>query len=305
MADDATYTKPDGFEAYWDAVLSELDATPAEPEIEVIPLRETDFATLHGVQITSIGPYRLFGYLSVPKSDGPHPAIYWPPKYASVLEIIPQGTANAVRSEFVTFSLAGRGQRNSDRPFAAMFPGLLTEGIASPDSYIFRGIVADAIRGLEFLNSLDSVDKTRTVVIGNDVAMQALALRPGATHLVCTPALFFDALGLAQKTQGYPLEEYNDYLRAYPLGRDSIANTLSYFDLRAFAGGINATTLVNAGPQGSILGPETLRPISDAISGDVTVYLSERSSYKDGLYQERWIADKLGLDAPILPEHWQ
>ena len=302
---DSTYTKPDGFDAYWDAVLAELDATPAEPEIEVIPLRETDFATLHGVQITSIGPYRLFGYLSVPKGDGLHPAIYWPPKYASVLEIIPQGTANAVRSEFVTFSLAGRGQRNSDKPFAAMFPGLLTEGISSLDSYVFRGIVADAIRGLEYLNTLDFVDKTRTVVIGNDVAMQALALRSGATHLVCTPALFFDALGLAQKTQGYPLQEYNDYLSTYPSDKDSVANTLSYFDLRAFAGGINATTLINAGPPGSILAPDALGPVSDAVGSDVTVYASERSSYKDGLYQERWIADKLCLDAPILPEHWQ
>ena len=302
---DATYTKPEGFDAYWDAVLAELDAIPPGPEIEVIPLRESDFATLHGVSITGIGPYRLFGYLSVPKGDGPHPAIYWPPKYASVLEIIPQGTANAVRSEFVTFSLAGRGQRNSDKPFAAMFPGLLTEGIASPDSYVFRGIVADAIRGLEYLNTLDFVDKTRTVVIGNDVAMQALTLRPDATHLICTPALFFDPLNLAARTQGYPLEEYNDYLRTYPSDRGSVADTLSYFDLRVFAHSIDATTLVNAGPPGSILAPDALRPVSEAIGGDVTVYASERSSYKDGLYQERWIADKLGLDAPILPEHWQ
>ena len=305
MMADATHTKPDGFDAYWDAVLTELDATPAEPETEVIPLRETNFATLHGVQITSIGPYRLFGYLSVPKRDGPHPAIYWPPKYASVLEIIPQGTANAVRGEFVTFSLAGRGQPNSDKPFAAMFPGLLTKGIASPDSYVFRGIVADAIRGLEYLNSLDFIDKKRTVVIGNDIAMHTLALKPDATHLVCTPALFFDPLNMAARTQGYPLEEYSDYLRTYPSDKESVADTLSHFDLRGFANSISATTLLNAGPQGTLLAPETLRPLTDVISGEVTVYASERSSYKDGLYMERWIAEKLGLDAPILPEHWQ
>ena len=302
---DSTYTRPDGFDDYWNAVTAELDAISAEPEVEAIPLRDTEYATLYGVRLTGIGPYRLFGYLSVPKGDGPFPAIYWPPKYASVLEIIPQGTANAVRREFVTFSIAGRGQRNSDRPFAAMFPGLLTEGIRSPEEYIFRGIVADAIRGLEYLNSLDFVDTSRVAVIGNDVAMQTLALRPNATHLVCAPALFFNPLGLAQKTQGYPLEEYSDYLRTYPSDADSVAKTLSYFDLRAFADRVCATALLNAGPQGSILEPETLRPVSDAIGGDVTVYASERSSYKDGLYLERWIADKLGLDEPILPEHWQ
>ncbi len=302
---DSDYRKPDDFDGYWDAVLAQLNATPAEPEVEPIPLRETDFATLYGVSLTSVGPYRLFGYLSVPKGEGPFPAIYWPPKYASVLEIIPQGTANGVRGEFVTFSLAGRGQRNSDKPFAAMFPGLLTEGIASPGGYIFRGIVADAIRGLEFLGSLDSVDHARKAIIGNDVAMQAQALRGGATHLVSTPSLFFDSLDLAKRTNGYPLEEYNDYIRAYPANERAVADTLSYFDLRAFAHRISATTLLNAGPRGSILEPDALRPVSDALSGDVTVYASERSSYKDGLYQERWIADKMGLESPILPEHWR
>ena len=132
-----------------------------------------------------------------------------------------------------------------------------------------------------------------------------MTLRPdSATHLVCAPALFYDPLGLASRTNGYPLEEYNDYLRAHPSERDSVADTLSRFDLRAFAGGVGATTLINAGPEGSILGPDALG-LSDAIGGEVTVYASERSSYKDGLYLERWIADQMGLDAPILPEHWR
>ena len=113
------------------------------------------------------------------------------------------------------------------------------------------------------------------------------------------------ALGLARKTQGYPLQEYNDYLSTYPSDKDSVANTLSHFDLRAFANRIGVTTLINAGPAGSILAPDALRPVSDAVGGGVTVYASEHSSYKDGLYMERWIADKVGLDAPILPEHWQ
>ena len=136
---EAAFHGPAGFDAYWDDVLAEMDSVPAEPEIEAIPLRETDFATMSGVRLTSIGPYRLYGYLGVPKGDGPFPALYWPPKYMSVHQMIPQGSANAIRSRFVTFSLAGRGQRNADKPFAAMFPGLLTEGIESPATYIIQG----------------------------------------------------------------------------------------------------------------------------------------------------------------------
>ena len=103
---------------YWDDVLAALARYPARPEIEPLPLRSTTFATLYGVRLTSLGPYRLFGYLSIPTGAGPFPAIYYPPKYQSVLEIIPQGTANLQRSRYVTFSLAGRGQRNADAPYA-------------------------------------------------------------------------------------------------------------------------------------------------------------------------------------------
>ena len=296
---------PERFDAFWDGVLAELDSVPAEPEIEAIPLRETGFATMSGIRLTSVGPYRLFAYLSVPKGDGPFPAIYWPPKYMSVHQMIQQGAANALRSRFVTFSLAGRGQRNSDKPFAAMFPGLLTEGIESPETYIFRGIVADAVRGLDFLMSLEMVDRKRVVAIGNDVAMQTLALRPGATHLVCAPELFVDPLRLAQSTRAYPLEEYSDYLRSHPSERDSVAATLAHFDLRAFAPRVGATTLIMAGPEGSILARAAIRPLTATIRGETTVYASRRSGYKDGLYMESWIAEKLGFDAPIVPEHWR
>src|SRR2546422_4563 len=173
---------------YWQDTLDRLARYRARPELDILPLRSTPFATLYGVRLTSVGPYRLFGYLSVPAGPGPFPAIYYPPKYQSVLEIIPQGTANLQRSRYITFSVAGRGQRNADTPYAAMFPGLLTEGIDDAASYIFRGIAADAVRGLQFLLTRQDVDTARVIVVGNDLALVAAALAPGATHVVTTPA---------------------------------------------------------------------------------------------------------------------
>ena len=86
------------FSEYWQETLDGLGRCPVRAEIDPIPLRSTDFATLYGVRLTSLGPYRLFGYLSIPAGRGPFPAIYYTPKYQSVLEIIPQGTANLQRS---------------------------------------------------------------------------------------------------------------------------------------------------------------------------------------------------------------
>jgi len=272
----------------------------------VLPLRSTDFATLYSVRLTSLGPYRLFGYLSIPTGDGPFPAIYYVPKYQSVLEIIPQGTANLQRSRYITFALAGRGQRNADTPYAAMFPGLLTDGIDQAASYIFRGIVADSVRGLQFLLTRRELDPKRVVVVGNDTALITAALQPGATHVVTAPALFYNTAELAPQTQAYPLEEINDYLRAFPDRAEAVRRTLAYYDLRAFASHLSATTLIMAGAPGSLLDAPTLEPLVRAIQGPVTVYASEQSSYKDGLYTEQWMAAQCGITdlQSILSEHW-
>ncbi|HEY7493994.1 MAG TPA: acetylxylan esterase [Candidatus Tectomicrobia bacterium] len=298
---------PADFDQYWQQTLDLLATYPACPEIDILPLRSTDFATLYSVRLTSLGPYRVSGYLSIPTGTGPFPALYYAPKYQSVLEIIPQGTANLQRSRYITFSLAGRGQRNSDTPYAAMFPGLLTEGIAQAASYIFRGIAADCVRGLAFLLTQRQLDASRLVVLGNDMALITAALCPGVTHVVTTPSLFYNTAALAPKTQAYPLEELNDYLRAFPTQRETVRQTLSYYDLQAFAPRVTATTLIMADAPGSLLDGQALAPLVQSLPGKVTVHDSEQSTYKDGLYAEKWIAAQCGIQEAdsILPEHWR
>jgi len=298
---------PGDFDEYWQHTLDTLAGYPACPEIDVLPLRSTDFATLYGVRLTSLGPYRVFGYLSIPTGDGPFPAIYYAPKYQSVLEIIPQGTANRQRSRYITFAVAARGQRNADTPYAAMFPGLLTDGIDHAPSYIFRGIVADSVRGLQYLLTRRELDPARVVVVGNDTALITAALEPGATHVVTAPALFHDTAELAPRTRAYPLEEINDYLRAFPARAEAVRQTLGYYDLPAFASRLRVATLVMAGAPGTVPDASTLEPLVTALRGPVTVHVSEQSSYKDGLYAERWMAAQHGITdvQSILPEHWQ
>lgn len=296
---------PADFAAYWQETLDELAAYAAAPQLEPIPLRNTDFATMYAVHLTSIGPYRIFAYLSIPHGKGPFPAIYYAPRYQSVVQPAPQGAAAGQRSRYITLALAARGYRNADKPFAASIPGLLTEGIESPDSYVFRGIAADCVRGLAFLLTRPELDPARLVVVGNDMALITAALHPGATHLAATPELFHDTVAMAAKTTAYPLEEINDQLRYRPESREAIGRTLAYFDLRAFAPRVRARTLLMAGPKGSALDARALDALRGAIA-NAEIRESERSNFKDGLHIERWIAAQCGIAdlRGILPEAW-
>ena len=295
---------PVDFQTYWQDMLAELASTPASPEVEPLPIRSTDFTDCYTVHLTSIGPYRIFAYLSIPHGDGPFPARCYLPRYATVVEPIPQGAPNGLRGRYATLSVGVRGSRMANQPYTADIPGWYTEGIDDPQGYVFRGIVADCCRGLEYLLSRPEVDPSRVVAIGNDLAIIAAALTSHATHVVCNPSLFYRSAELAQTTEFYPLEELNDYLRLHPEKKDAVHNTLNRFDLRWFAPQVKAPTLVaEAGLAGAMTG-DVLAPLGELLSqGEVRG--SEHSSYKDGLHTEEWITRQFGFSEPVLPEHWQ
>ncbi len=300
-----TDKKPDDFEQYWQEILDGLAGIPARPEIEVVPMRNTDFATAYGVHFTGLGPYRLFAYLSIPVGEGPFPALYYTAGYGSVVTPIPQGVPNGIRSRYVTFSIAARGFRNADRPYAAAFPGLLTDGIEDPTDYRLRSIVADCVRGLEVLLARTEVDASRVVLIGADTALLTAGLLDGASHMVSTLPIFYKTLEMACVTNAYPLQEITDYLRLRPRSKSAIARTLSYFDTRWHAPNIKATTLIKAGPPNSAMDQRGLAHLTTTFAGPVTVHESENSDYRDGLFAYRWVSSEIGFEAPILPEHWR
>ena len=297
--------KPEGFDSYWAEVLEELGSTEPAPEVESLPLRDAEDASMYTVRLTSIGPYRLFGYLSIPAGEGPFPAIYYVPGYASVVQTIPQGTANQIRGRYITFSLGYRGQRNVDRPFTGDFPGMLTTGIEDRSNYVFRGAVADCIRGLEYLQSRPEADPSRVVAIGNDLAALVAGLAPGLTHLVHSPGPFYNVEDVAPKTSAYPVEEINDYLRLKPRSRKSVLDTLSYFDPRWVAECIDTRTLIMSDEDGGSLDRRAVHVLLEALADRVTYEPTQHSSYKDGMVVEEWVTLEMGFEEPILPEHWQ
>ena len=295
----STTVRPDDFDAYWNRVVNSLDATPIAPEVELMPIRSTDYSTTYGVRFTSIGPYRLFGYLSIPRGKGPFPTLLYFTRLQSVVEPLPQGDASEKRRRFLVFAMAARGQRNADKPYAAAFPGLFVDGIEDHEGYVMRGIVADCCRAIDYVLTRPEADRGRVVGIGqNEMPLLSAALRGGLTHLVASPSFFHRTMDRAACTESYPLEEVNEYLRQYPDRRHVVARTVSYFDPLFFAPRVTAPTLL----WGS---RKTLGAVVDAMPVAPRVRASEHSRYKDGVYQERWIARHLGLRDVILPAHWR
>ena len=283
---------PIDFEEYWNQVLQKLNKVPLNAKEILNPLHSNEFCKCYEVFFLSYDYYQLFGYLSIPFGKGPFPAIFSGSSYRSAVEPLFQGEAKEKRGRFVIFSAASRGQRNADKQFVAKYPGLFTEGIESPNTYVYLKIIGDWLRGIKYLVSRPEIDRKRIIVAKhNSLPIIAGSLCPDITHVVAKPGCF---AGIHDKNT----EELNDYLRMYPNKNKFVLKTLSYFNLKNFCKGLRARTL--------LLGPEQpLKNLASNISGKTDIKQSEQSQFKDGLFEEEWIAHNFGFSDPIIPSCWR
>ncbi|MGE3270620.1 MAG: acetylxylan esterase [Chloroflexota bacterium] len=286
-------SRPAEFAAYWDALDAELATLPSVPDLEPLPLRSSDDYTCYTIKLTSVGPYRIFGYYSVPNGPGPHPGLLLTPRYGSVNHV-PDYTD---RMRYAVLQIMHRGQRLADKPFAAAYPGLLTHGIDDPSSYIYRGIVADCLRAAEFLSSRPEVDKSRIGINGDDLAILVAARRPVFSAVQVTGYLLYQLAEARRRSEAYPTEELNDYARAFPDHEDAIDRTVSFFSAEKFAPGVTVRTQLAVGDAGAINGPEWLAPLISAFGGPVEQYKVTHAGGTDNDALDAWLAGELGVPA--------
>ncbi|MFF0345357.1 acetylxylan esterase [Kribbella sp. NPDC004875] len=273
------------FDSYWAAVDDELAAIPARPVLDVVPARTTDEATFYTVRLTSTGPYRVYGNLSIPKGDGPFPGLLITPRYGSVNNIPHPND----RSRYIVLSLMHRGQRLADEGFSAAYPGLLTIGIDDASTYIYRGIAADCLRAAEFLMGLAEVDPARLAVSGDDLAVLTAARRPGFGSVRVTDLLFYRAMEARLKSCLYPLEELNDHLRSGS-SIEALSTTLSYFDPVRHAPAVAGRTLVSLDDED--WGAALLSALPDR-----ELYQVTHLDGTDNDFLDAWLAERSGVPA--------
>lgn len=273
------------FDAYWAAVDEELAAIPGRPVLDVVPARTTDEATFYSLRITSTGPYRVYGNLSIPRGDGPFPGLLITPRYGSVNNIPHPND----RSRYVVLSLMHRGQRLADEGFAAAYPGLLTMGIDDPSTYVYRGIAADCLRAAEFLMGLSEVDPARLAVTGDDLAVLTAARRPGFGSVRVTDLLFYRAMEARLTSCLYPLEELNDHLRAGS-STEGLSTTLSYYDPTRHAPAVAGRTLVSVDDE------DWCASLLSALP-DPEVYKVTHLDGTDNDFLDAWLAERSGVPA--------
>lgn len=293
-------TCPEDFDDFWGGTLAELDSIPLDATTTADPLRSTDAVKVHRATYRSLDGLEIFAWYSVPaQGEGPFPAILHLPGYKSEPALRRDWGARGV----AVLSVAVRGKLPSSAAFNPGYPGLLTHGVEHRDTYSYRGVISDCVRGVDFLLSRQEIDPERIYACGSSqgggLTLITSGLRSeiragvsGYPFLCCYPEAM-------QMLRSYPYDELSCYARAYPDRVERMLETLRYFDAVNFAPRIKCPMVVGIAMADEVCPPETSYAAYRLLSGERELWLFPESGHGNAheypARETAWLQQRIGV----------
>jgi len=295
-----------GFDEFWRTLISDLTNQPLQLSVE-----EDSFYThpewyVYRMHYAGLDGYPLFAWVSVPKlprafrSGMEFPVLVRMPDYGSVHDIV----YTPLRHDAIVMNATHRGQRHSDSGFQAQYPGLLTEGIYRPETFVMLRVFADAIRAMDALLSwIGGGLPPRPFVLtgsglGGALALATAARYPQVKAVAADAPLALGHPGAIDGT-AYPLAELADYLRVYPHRRDALLASTAPLNPVAIASKVEVPVLLGLGRRDRGQCPLTIgEELAAALPNcDLRVYDggSEGGGHPHSVVRAAWLGEQLGL----------
>ncbi|MEK6543828.1 MAG: acetylxylan esterase, partial [Elusimicrobiota bacterium] len=236
-----------GFDEFWRQTLAELKTIAPSPTMRLAGNKSSGKAECFKVDYRSLGQRRVYAWYCRPKRTGRSPGIVINPWYG-----LGQVEAPLYIAEmgYAVLAYQGRGYEVDLSSYPPDNSSYMTLGITDPKGYVYREMVAHALRSLDFLASRPEVDQARSGMIGpsqgGGLTLIAAALDP-RVKAAAADFPFLTGIPEALPVATYPYQEVRDYLAKDPGQQAVVAATLAYFDTANFAARITVPVFITAG----------------------------------------------------------
>ncbi|MFF5499226.1 acetylxylan esterase [Streptomyces aquilus] len=266
----STSPEPEDFDAFWSKTLQEAREHDLDARFEPV---DTGLSTVRVYDVTfaGFGGHPVKGWLTLPAgAEEPLPV---------VVEFMGYGVGRGLPHEHLLWASTGRAHFVMDSrgqgsgwggggatadPVGAgpSYPGFMTRGIESPETYYYRRLFTDAVRAVEAARSHPLVDPARTAVTGisqgGGITLAVGGLVPDLVAVAPDVPFLCHFPRAATMTDSHPYREIGLFLKTHRGRTEDTLRTLSYFDGVHFAARGSAPALFSTALEDTVCPPSTV-----------------------------------------------
>ena len=247
-----TSPRPDDFDQFWSDEIKELEAIPANPQLEAVDVGNPNVEYFK-IRMDNIHGSHIYGQLAKPKGPGKYPALLIP-QWAGVYGLPKSRVVDRARHGWIALNIMPH-DLPFDKPdayykdlFKTTYKNYWTFGSESRDTTTFLRMYLSCYRAMDYLSQMPDWDGKTLVVMGasqgGQQAIMISALYPGVTAMLAMVPSSCDVTGpTIGRAIGYP----NWADQAKEKHNDAILQTGRYFDPINFASRIKCPALVAPG----------------------------------------------------------
>ncbi len=243
--------QPD-FDSFWESTFAELAEVPLEPVWTEIPEYSNELRTCYEVRYPSWGGGEAGGIISIPVAEGKYPVwVQYMGYGAEPFYFDPSGAPERI-DFLVSVRDQGIFKGNQER--------WIDRGLASKETFYYRGAFCDVRRAIDFVESLPKADTSRILVSGESQggAFSVVSAAGDPRVKAVTPAVpFLGDYPDYARIVWWPVHEVFQAADEEGIPREQLMQMLSYFDIKNFAPKVHCPVYMAFGLQDPTCPPHT------------------------------------------------
>lgn len=287
--------EPKDFDLFWQNTISssanyplDLEITPVDYGLKLIEVFDVTYSGYQG--------QRIKAWLVQPKNAAGN--------LPCIVEYIGYGGGRSFPYDWLVWANCGyahlvmdtRGQGSSwshgdtpdieDIPGNPQFPGFMTRGILSPETYFYRRVFTDAVRAVEAARNLPNIDSDKIAVTGGSqgggITLAAAGLVPDVAIAMPNVPFLCHYKRATEITDAAPYSEIVNFCKAHRNRIDQVFETLSYFDGVNFAVRAKAKALFSVALMDDICPPSTVFAAYNHYAGEKDIHIWPYNHHEGG-----------------------
>ena len=288
-------TEPTDFDAFWAGTLTEAQVHSLDAEFQAVEDAVYDQVAVYDATFSGFGGQRIKGWLLTPVGGATKlPCVVSYMGYGGGRGL-PVDHLAPVAAGLAHFVMDTRGQGSSwspggtpdDAGSGPQYPGFMTRGIESPQTYYYRRVLTDGVRAVHAAFAHPRVDSARVAVNGGSqgggIALAVAALMAEQVKLLVADVPFLCHYRRATEvTDQTPYAEIAKYLKCHRGKGERVFGTLAYFDGVNFAPRVRAQTLFSVGLMDAVCPPSTIFAAYNRISAEKDIRVYDYNEHEGG-----------------------